>query len=305
MYAGINSVEEIEVDDKGIVWIATHQGLVRYDGSNFSIINSSNSSMQYDNLRAIKYNPTHQKYYIGTLMEGLYVMDTNMQMTHYPFWTPQDIWNSTQVNRITVDLDNDVWMTGYGVIEFDGLTMTRKNAYTSNDGLGDPLCWGIAFDNQNRPWVGSDFLLGVFHDPGTGWISMDSVSHNFPAYNYSNFLGHSNNHVGLIKNIEDELWFCTWTGIVRLRNPTNVKDHSSYFQTKIYPNPTVGELIIESKKPINMISVFNVSGKLVAQISNIKSNRYKYDLFFLPKGIYTIRIENKDQNTEVQKLVLY
>lgn len=63
---------------------------------------------------------------------------------------------------------------------------------------------------------------------------------------------------------------------------------------KIYPNPTSGTVFIESNQIINEVSIYSLDGKLVASrkaINNI------VELADLKTGIYSIRLNNSNQNT--------
>lgn len=68
-----------------------------------------------------------------------------------------------------------------------------------------------------------------------------------------------------------------------------------YQSIQIYPNPSNGLYIIEARKPINDIEVFNLQGELI--YSNYSSNlKHIIDLTKLKSGVYIIRTENTNRS---------
>lgn len=96
------------------------------------------------------------------------------------------------------------------------------------------------------------------------------------------------------------------TCVIHIANPLFVRSNSHNYQIKIYPNPTSGKLIVESKeKKIFKISVSNISGQ------NVLSNNYtinkstliQLDLSNQPKGVYIMQIFT-DKEFYRQKLII-
>jgi hypothetical protein len=59
----------------------------------------------------------------------------------------------------------------------------------------------------------------------------------------------------------------------------------------IYPNPTTGKIVIESKSNINSIEIDNVLGERTYTTSNFKQQTSsEIDLYNYPKGIYFVKI---------------
>ena len=70
----------------------------------------------------------------------------------------------------------------------------------------------------------------------------------------------------------------------------------------LYPNPTVGQLIIECPSVIREVAIFNTLGQQVVTSYNL-GNKGSMDLTTLPKGTYTMRITLNDGRDSVYKLV--
>ena len=71
---------------------------------------------------------------------------------------------------------------------------------------------------------------------------------------------------------------------------------------KIYPNPAKSELFIETNKPENVISIYNIQGVLIKRItSNTTLNRFNIDN--LASAIYIVEVENSE-NRSYQKIIV-
>ena len=71
---------------------------------------------------------------------------------------------------------------------------------------------------------------------------------------------------------------------------------------KIYPNPAKSELFIETNKPENVISIYNIQGVLIKRItSNTTLNRFNIDN--LASAIYIVEVENS-VNRSYQKIIV-
>lgn len=68
---------------------------------------------------------------------------------------------------------------------------------------------------------------------------------------------------------------------------------------QIYPNPTDGILHIEPKKHIAAISVFNILG----QIIETKQNTNQIDISKAEAGVYLLKIEDENGNSQTHKIV--
>ena len=62
---------------------------------------------------------------------------------------------------------------------------------------------------------------------------------------------------------------------------------------KLYPNPTSDYVIIESNMTIHDIEIYNLSGQLVQQVKQNKSERIQLDVSNLTAGLYLVKISNE------------
>ena len=71
-------------------------------------------------------------------------------------------------------------------------------------------------------------------------------------------------------------------------------------EIKIYPNPVVDFVNIESKMEINSVAIYNEIGRLVSTNDEIFS---KIDISNLNSGIYLMKINFKNDKVEVVKML--
>ena len=77
-------VVDLAQDKAGNIWIASESGLSRFDGSQFTQYNTSNSDITSNELNAIYYNAYDNTLWVGTQRDGLCVFDCLQQrFTHF------------------------------------------------------------------------------------------------------------------------------------------------------------------------------------------------------------------------------
>ncbi len=88
-------------------------------------------------------------------------------------------------------------------------------------------------------------------------------------------------------------WNADWFSLT-LSGTLSVGEFDSVAEFSIYPNPTHGELVIEGAQlnKASNISILNLQGIVLEQISNVNSNEINLDLGKYPTGLYLIKIEN-------------
>ena len=74
-------------------------------------------------------------------------------------------------------------------------------------------------------------------------------------------------------------------------------------QVSLYPNPTVGQLNIESAEAVREVAIFNTLGQQVVTNYNL-GNKSLINLSQLSKGTYTMRISLQNGETIVRKFII-
>lgn len=121
-----NTVRSITVDEQNNKWIATDNGLAKFDGVNWTIYNDTNSGLPNNTIRCVAIDELDNKW-IGTAAGLVKFDDTN--------WTVYNPNNSGIPDDLVRDIDfdsqGDVWVaTTTGIGRFDG---TNWYVYSSND----------------------------------------------------------------------------------------------------------------------------------------------------------------------------
>jgi hypothetical protein len=184
-------------------------------------------------------------------------------------------------------------------------------------------CYFISFKCLNNNYVGCysapvkslapySYENNTMIDESLSWYSTDfmqtlALGNMCTGYFFGNFRGVEDEFIGLkFSNGTD-----TYYGWIRVDVSTNadwitIKDYAfdisgfgfmtsvsqntSYqvlAEYQLYPNPTKGELIIESEKKINKVSIYSLTGALVKE-QKVNSNKIKLELSDLDKGVYIV-----------------
>ena len=117
-----NSITCIAIDDSDNKWIGTYEGLVKFDGSSWTVYNTSNSGLPINSITCIAIDDSDNKW-IGTC-EGMVKFDGLV-------WTVYNTSNSglpsNWIYRMTIDESNIKWICtrtdiGWGGYRGHGLT---------------------------------------------------------------------------------------------------------------------------------------------------------------------------------------
>jgi len=96
------------------------------------------------------------------------------------------------------------------------------------------------------------------------------------------------------------------TGIWRrpLTEVQGIEDQNYSPAPMLYPNPNNGKFSINSVNTINLIEVYNMLGELIYAASDINPQTQKeIDISAAPKGIYFVKISDKDKTCTVKIVV--
>jgi ligand-binding sensor domain-containing protein len=170
-----NFVSSIAIDTNNIKWIGTSEGLAKFNGLNWIIYDTINSTflLQPQTLAMDKEN----NIWVGTLERGLLTFNGNN-------WQIFDTLNSNipsnAVKTICVDKYNNKWIgtIGRGLAKFNDTTWTVYN--TTNSGMPSNSVWAFTIDTNNVKWVGT-FQDGMARFNDTSWILYNSTNTGQPV----------------------------------------------------------------------------------------------------------------------------
>src|SRR5580698_363926 len=160
-----NSVWSIAQSSDGYLWFGTEEGLVRYDGTQFTVFNSSNSSV-------IKYNAVlsltsdgRQGVWIGSRDQLLHYRDGKVRTD-----VCSDGLRNARINSLLQDHAGALWIATDSGLYSCGQKMVH---YGMSDGLSSDQITTLAEHPNGDLWVGTSLGLNVVHRQGH-ISSMDS-----------------------------------------------------------------------------------------------------------------------------------
>ena len=237
----VDGVFSIAVDEENNVWFGTRKGVVKFDGINWVIYNTSNSELVNNNITAI-IEDIYGNIWIGTSGGGVSKFDGTNWITYN---TSNSGLASNYVPAIAEDQDGNIWFgTNSGVSKFDDTTWTAYN--TSSSGLAHNQINSIAIDQDGNLWFGTNYG-GVSKFDGTNWTTYDTSNsgladnhvrptvidqdgnlwfgfatsgHGVSKFDGTNWNSYDTSNSGLendrVQRIavdqEGDLWFSTWGG---------------------------------------------------------------------------------------------
>ncbi|MFN0188350.1 MAG: T9SS type A sorting domain-containing protein [Bacteroidia bacterium] len=151
-------VYDAKIDSNDVLWVATGDGLSKYDGTSWITYTTLNTPLPSDNIRSVSFDSQNNVWItfqeVNMAVGGIAKFDG----TNWTIYTPG---NSNLPNyecfNILIDSQNNKWIhSKYSVTKFDGLNFIN---YTStNSGLAGSEVYDIALDS-------ADNLYAVTHGP--------------------------------------------------------------------------------------------------------------------------------------------
>jgi len=212
-----NYVYSIAIDASGNKWIGTAGewngssivggGLAKFDGTNWTVYNTSNSGLPENAVSSIAIDALDNKW-IGTWNGGLAKFD-GTNWTVYK-WSNSGL-PSDRVYSIAIDASGNKWVGAWGgLAKFDGTNWTLYN--TSNSPLPGEYVYWIAIDASGNKWIGDggDWNGSTYVRGGLACLRQDGV--NWTIYNTSNS-GLPANYVRSIAiDASGNKWIATYGG---------------------------------------------------------------------------------------------
>jgi hypothetical protein len=171
------------------IWLATNQGLIRYDGNNHVVYNIQNSGLPHNVVTSLDFDGTGN-IWLGT-DKGLAKFDGSTNWVIYN--SLNSPMSSENVSSIVVDSSNHVYIgnstsfngNSAGLLKFDGTNWIIFN--NSNSGKPDNPLWmppeditDLALDATGKLWMTSPGGIGVYDKHGVP-VPVELVSFNASA----------------------------------------------------------------------------------------------------------------------------
>lgn len=168
-------VNSISQDSDGFVWIATEDGLNRFDGHGFRVFNKSNSGLTGNELNCVcPYPGDPNRMLIGTQRDGICVYDKRTGLIT-PFG--RGVINTPDIQNIVATPDGGMLITHYHEgVQYYHPEKNQSRTYDSETVKGMPnLCWTAVGSKDGKLYVGHVF---------EGFSVVDTVSHTLINYRH-------------------------------------------------------------------------------------------------------------------------
>src|SRR5579871_5988104 len=142
-----NSVMSIIQSRDGYLWMGTEEGLVRFDGMQFTTYDTSNTpAIVHPRIRAV-YQDRQGTFWIGTLGGGITLMRNGEASAG-----PNEGMSSDQVYFFHEDAKGDMWVgTESGLHRLNRRT-NQWQIYTTREGLPSDNVWCVFEDTDGSMW---------------------------------------------------------------------------------------------------------------------------------------------------------
>lgn len=153
-----NSINTIRQTKDGFLWLGTQEGLVRFDGVQFTVFDKNNTPQIKNNHIVALSLDRKGTLWIATLSDGLVTYQNGIfqPVSNTPQLT------GTQIHHIYTDFNGAIWVStrDSGVIKIDSQHVTH---YTTANGLVSNNVWEIAHDFKDRIWIAAEGGVSVIN----------------------------------------------------------------------------------------------------------------------------------------------
>lgn len=193
-------------DSKGYLWIATMEGVSRFDGSYFTHFGSEEGLLGSEVYNIIE--DRRGNIWVATTSDGVSRFDGH-NFTHF---SKEEGLIGNEVMGLTEDSSGNIWIaTLRGVSRYDPTAKAGKGAFTqftTETGLNSNLVLSVMEDSQGTIWLGTDQGV-IYHQPDNSdnraRFTKLSVDETF-----------DNTHVmSIYEDSRGDLWFGTDDGAYR------------------------------------------------------------------------------------------
>ena len=323
-----NYIGQIRTDLANTIWTLHQHSVSKFDGTNWTVFNTSNHPFFSKNLYSFTITPNNEIWILGE--EGT----TNSFVLRYngSTWTKYDsndyplISSISWYSNMVADEQNRVWISvQQQLIYFDGnnwgtkpmadgfkvIKAQQNKVYFVGSGgayelnvINDVItnlnqncnpqncaASSLDIDNQGKVWLSqiAECGEGSVQNINDCIVLSNSQSADFPLSSIYNISVDSQNSV----------WAASTLGLVKISEQSTLSNQeiSSQNFVKISPNPAEDFLCILTKSKINKVEVIDFSGRIVLKNSYLEDQ--KLDVSTLVKGNYLLKIkfENNLENT--------
>ncbi len=155
-YGPSNITRNTVLDQDGNMWLASWEGIIRYDGQQFTNFTNKDSLRRFHVFSASKDRKGHL--WFGTIRAGAYLYDGQK----FQLFTTADGLADDLVETITEAANGDIWIgTSKGISYYDGRTF--RTLTTAEDGVPMHEIHSLYRDKSGKMWIGSHEGVTVYN----------------------------------------------------------------------------------------------------------------------------------------------
>ncbi|MEO8447337.1 MAG: two-component regulator propeller domain-containing protein [bacterium] len=197
-------------DKNGNIWLATWEGIIRYDGKRFTNLTLEKNLSGFNVFSLLEVS--NGDLWFGTIGGGVYKYDGKS----FELFTTKEGLAGNSIFCIMQDNAGFIWFgTENGISRFDGKSFTN---FTTREGLGNNFVSTIIQDKTGKVWAGTNSGVSIY-DP--------SASTPADGKNFTNFMNKENisfqNVRSLLEDKTGNIWIASQTGLSRYDGKTLTK----------------------------------------------------------------------------------
>ena len=293
-----NKVTSIDEAPNGDLWFSHSSfsaGVSVFDGTNWNSYNSPD--LPISGVCGTSFDSNGDKWFASPL-DGLVYFDGN-DFTNY---TVNDGLLSNYSTAICIDNNDNKWLGSSSGMSVVNSSANQFTTHTIMYSLPPPDTLNpvvdIAKDSWGRIWttiyVGYLAEGGVAFWNGNQWLD----------YDHTDGLAGPNVN-GLAIDSQNNVWVATTTGVSRISAvPSNVLENKLE-RINISPNPSSSVLNISlSNSEIGSIRLFDNTGRMIVNYSNILGSSFNLDVSNILPGAYYLKVLSS-AGLNSQKIIIY
>ena len=160
-----NTVTDVIQDKKGYIYIGTYEGLVRFDGVDFTVFNRSlDPRYNFVSARSI-FQSRDGAIWVGSNDEGVFriVMDSDEEVKNF---SKANGLPNNSIRDITEDKDGNIWLATAGGVVYvtkDFEVVKPDTSFQSSHSDLSGICSTVYADKKGRVWVSSAAENGIYY----------------------------------------------------------------------------------------------------------------------------------------------
>jgi len=171
-------------DRKGNIWLATWQGIIRYDGKIFTNHTLKEGLKQFHVFSLLE--DKKGNIWFGFINGGVYKYDGKS----FAYFTTKDGLAGNSIMCMTEDQAGNIWMgTTNGISRYNGKSFTN---YTTENGLSSNAVFSITQDVAGNMWIGTAFGVNLYD--GESFVNFKNKN-NFPISGVRTILEDKAGHI--------------------------------------------------------------------------------------------------------------